>query len=95
MANLACYPAMNIPNGLSEHGSPTNVTFFVRPFMEMEIICAREGLSGRRGPASEEADWARSSGAGDDVGARLSRNRTHATRSVRRVALGMEPDRGW
>ena len=38
MANLACYPAMNIPNGFSEYGSPTNVTFFARPFMEMELI---------------------------------------------------------
>ena len=38
MANLACYPAMNIPNGFSEYGSPTNVTFFARPFMEQEII---------------------------------------------------------
>jgi Asp-tRNA(Asn)/Glu-tRNA(Gln) amidotransferase A subunit family amidase len=38
MANLACYPAMNIPNGFSDYGSPTNVTFFARPFMEMELI---------------------------------------------------------
>jgi Asp-tRNA(Asn)/Glu-tRNA(Gln) amidotransferase A subunit family amidase len=38
MANLACYPAMNIPNGFSEFGSPTNVTFFARPFMENELI---------------------------------------------------------
>lgn len=38
MANLACYPAMNIPSGFSEFGSPTNVTFFARPFMENELI---------------------------------------------------------
>jgi Asp-tRNA(Asn)/Glu-tRNA(Gln) amidotransferase A subunit family amidase len=38
MANLACYPAINMPNGLSEYGSPTNVTFFARPYMEMELI---------------------------------------------------------
>jgi Asp-tRNA(Asn)/Glu-tRNA(Gln) amidotransferase A subunit family amidase len=38
MANLACYPAMNIPNGFSDYGSPTNVTFFARPFMENELI---------------------------------------------------------
>ena len=38
MANLAGYPAMNVPNGLSDFGSPTNVTFFGRPFTEMEII---------------------------------------------------------
>lgn len=38
MANLAGYPAMNMPNGLSEFGSPTNVTFFARPYMENELI---------------------------------------------------------
>jgi len=38
MANLACYPAMNMPNGVSEFGSPTNVTFFARPYMENELI---------------------------------------------------------
>ncbi len=38
MANLACYPAMNMPNGFSEYGSPTNVTFFARPFAELELI---------------------------------------------------------
>jgi Asp-tRNA(Asn)/Glu-tRNA(Gln) amidotransferase A subunit family amidase len=38
MANLACYPAINVPNGFSDTGSPTNVTFFARPFGEMELI---------------------------------------------------------
>src|SRR5207247_11411899 len=38
MANLACYPAINVPNGFSDTGSPTNVTFFARPFGEMEVI---------------------------------------------------------
>ncbi len=38
MANLACYPAINIPNGFNETGSPTNVTFFARPFGEMELL---------------------------------------------------------
>jgi Asp-tRNA(Asn)/Glu-tRNA(Gln) amidotransferase A subunit family amidase len=38
MANLACYPAMNIPNGFLESGSPTNVVLYGRPFGEMEII---------------------------------------------------------
>jgi Asp-tRNA(Asn)/Glu-tRNA(Gln) amidotransferase A subunit family amidase len=38
MANLACYPAMNIPNGFTEAGTPTNVTFFARPFGEGELI---------------------------------------------------------
>ena len=38
MANLACYPAMNVPNGFSAEGIPTNATFFARPFGEMELI---------------------------------------------------------
>lgn len=38
MANLACYPAMNIPNGFLESGSPTNVVFYGRPFGEAEVI---------------------------------------------------------
>jgi Asp-tRNA(Asn)/Glu-tRNA(Gln) amidotransferase A subunit family amidase len=38
MANLACYPAINVPNGFSDLGTPTNVTFFARPFGELELI---------------------------------------------------------
>jgi Asp-tRNA(Asn)/Glu-tRNA(Gln) amidotransferase A subunit family amidase len=38
MANLACYPAINVPNGFLDTESPTNVTFYARPFGEMELI---------------------------------------------------------
>ena len=38
MANLACYPAMNVPNGFGENGNPTNATIFAQPFREGEII---------------------------------------------------------
>jgi len=38
MANLACYPAINVPNGFSTAGTPTNVTFFARPFGEAELL---------------------------------------------------------
>jgi Asp-tRNA(Asn)/Glu-tRNA(Gln) amidotransferase A subunit family amidase len=38
MANLACYPAINVPNGFNEVGNPTNVTFFARPFGEMALL---------------------------------------------------------
>ena len=38
MANSACYPAINIPNGFSDSGNPTNVTFFARPFGETELL---------------------------------------------------------
>ena len=38
MANLAAYPAINVPNGFLDSGSPTNVTFYARPFGEMELV---------------------------------------------------------
>jgi Asp-tRNA(Asn)/Glu-tRNA(Gln) amidotransferase A subunit family amidase len=38
MANLACYPAINVPNGFGPTGSPTNFTIFAQPYREMEII---------------------------------------------------------
>jgi Asp-tRNA(Asn)/Glu-tRNA(Gln) amidotransferase A subunit family amidase len=38
MANLACYPAINVPNGFSDAGTPTNATFFAQPFREMELL---------------------------------------------------------
>jgi hypothetical protein len=38
MANLACYPAINVPNGFADNGQPTNAVFYGRPFKEMEIL---------------------------------------------------------
>ena len=38
MANLACYPAINIPNGFAANGQPTNLTFYARPFGEAALI---------------------------------------------------------
>jgi Asp-tRNA(Asn)/Glu-tRNA(Gln) amidotransferase A subunit family amidase len=38
MANLACTPAVNVPNGFAENGQPTNVVFYGRPFGEAEIL---------------------------------------------------------
>ena len=38
MAQLACYPAVAIPNGFSEGGLPTSITFFGRPFGESEVL---------------------------------------------------------
>jgi Asp-tRNA(Asn)/Glu-tRNA(Gln) amidotransferase A subunit family amidase len=38
MANLACYPAINVPNGFVENGAPTNVVIYARPFGEMDAI---------------------------------------------------------
>jgi Asp-tRNA(Asn)/Glu-tRNA(Gln) amidotransferase A subunit family amidase len=38
MANLACYPALAVPNGFYESGSPATITFYGRPFAEAEIL---------------------------------------------------------
>jgi hypothetical protein len=38
MANLACYPAINVPNGFAANGQPTNITFYARPFGETALI---------------------------------------------------------
>jgi Asp-tRNA(Asn)/Glu-tRNA(Gln) amidotransferase A subunit family amidase len=38
MANLACYPAVNVPNGFASTGQPTNVVFYARPFGETALL---------------------------------------------------------
>jgi Asp-tRNA(Asn)/Glu-tRNA(Gln) amidotransferase A subunit family amidase len=38
MANLAGYPAINVPNGFAANGQPTNATFYARPFGEAALL---------------------------------------------------------
>jgi hypothetical protein len=38
MANLACYPAVSVPNGFSDAGTPGSITFYARPFGEAELL---------------------------------------------------------
>lgn len=38
MANLAGYPAINVPNGFTDAGTPTNITLYARPFGETELL---------------------------------------------------------
>jgi Asp-tRNA(Asn)/Glu-tRNA(Gln) amidotransferase A subunit family amidase len=49
MANLACYPAINIPNGFGETGNPTNATLFAQPFREMEILAVAKAYQDAAG----------------------------------------------
>ena len=49
MANLACYPAINLPNGFSETGSPTNMTIFAQPYREMEILALAKAFQDAAG----------------------------------------------
>lgn len=38
MANIAGYPAINLPNGFADTGTPTNAVIYAQPFRELEII---------------------------------------------------------
>jgi Asp-tRNA(Asn)/Glu-tRNA(Gln) amidotransferase A subunit family amidase len=38
MANLACYPALSVPNGFSDTGTPGSITFYARPYGEAELL---------------------------------------------------------
>ena len=38
MANLACYPAVNVPNGFAEGGTPTSIVFYAQPYREDELL---------------------------------------------------------
>jgi Asp-tRNA(Asn)/Glu-tRNA(Gln) amidotransferase A subunit family amidase len=38
MANLACYPALAVPNGFTDAGTPGTMTFYARPFAETELL---------------------------------------------------------
>ena len=38
MANLATYPAVNLPNGFDSKGSPTNITIFAQPYREDVVL---------------------------------------------------------
>jgi Asp-tRNA(Asn)/Glu-tRNA(Gln) amidotransferase A subunit family amidase len=38
MANTAGYPAISVPHGFQDTGSPAALTFYGRPFQDTEII---------------------------------------------------------
>jgi Asp-tRNA(Asn)/Glu-tRNA(Gln) amidotransferase A subunit family amidase len=38
MANLACYPAVNVPNGFADGGTPTSIVFYAQPYRELEVL---------------------------------------------------------
>jgi Asp-tRNA(Asn)/Glu-tRNA(Gln) amidotransferase A subunit family amidase len=49
MANLACYPALAVPNGFNETGSPGSITFFARPFREGELLAVAKAYQDAAG----------------------------------------------
>ena len=39
MANLAGYPALNVPNGFTaDGGTPTSIVFYAQPYREHQIL---------------------------------------------------------
>ncbi len=56
MANLACYPAINVPNGFTDVGTPTNVTLFARPFREAELLAVARAYQDAAGFHLREPD---------------------------------------
>ena len=49
MANHACYPAISVPNGFNDNGTPTAITFFARPFGEAELLAVAKAYQDRTG----------------------------------------------
>ena len=54
--NLACYPAINVPNGFTDAGTPTNVTLFARPFREAELLAVARAYQDAAGFHRREPD---------------------------------------
>jgi len=43
MANLACYPAVNVPNGFADAGTPTAIVFYAQPYREHQLLALAKG----------------------------------------------------
>jgi Asp-tRNA(Asn)/Glu-tRNA(Gln) amidotransferase A subunit family amidase len=49
MANTAGYPAINVPHGFMESGSPGAFTFYARPFGEAELLAVAKAYQDASG----------------------------------------------
>ena len=47
LANLACYPAINVPNGFAEGGTPTSIVFYGQPFRELPLLALAKAYQDR------------------------------------------------
>jgi|694.fasta_scaffold107824_1 Asp-tRNA(Asn)/Glu-tRNA(Gln) amidotransferase A subunit family amidase len=47
LANLACYPAINVPNGFAEGGTPTSIVFYGQPFRELPLLALARAYQDR------------------------------------------------
>ena len=50
MANLACYPAVNVPNGFAEGGTPTSIVFYAQPYRELALLALAKAYQ-------DQAQW--------------------------------------
>lgn len=67
MANLACYPAVNVPNGFTETGTPTSIVFYAPPYRELELLALAKAYQDKAGwhtrrPAALDREGARTAG---------------------------------
>jgi Asp-tRNA(Asn)/Glu-tRNA(Gln) amidotransferase A subunit family amidase len=56
LANLACYPAVNVVPGFSEAGTPLSMTFFARPFGERELLAVAKAYQDASGHHRKHPD---------------------------------------
>jgi aspartyl-tRNA(Asn)/glutamyl-tRNA(Gln) amidotransferase subunit A len=49
MANLACYPAVNVVPGFNATGYPLSMTFFARPYGEGELLAVAKAYQDAAG----------------------------------------------
>jgi len=47
MANLAGYPAVNVPNGFADSGTPTSIVFYGQPFRELALLALAKAYQDR------------------------------------------------
>ncbi|MEP7117431.1 MAG: amidase [Acidobacteriota bacterium] len=47
MANLAGYPAVNVPNGFAAGGTPTSVVFYAQPYRELALLALAKAYQDR------------------------------------------------
>jgi Asp-tRNA(Asn)/Glu-tRNA(Gln) amidotransferase A subunit family amidase len=47
MANLACYPAVNVPNGFADGGTPTSIVFYAQPYREHQLLALAKAYQDR------------------------------------------------
>lgn len=48
MANLACYPAVNVPNGFTgPGGTPTSIVFYAQPYREHQLLALAKAYQDR------------------------------------------------